>query len=569
MGGRVIEELTISRLGVIGSAVLPFGPGLTVLTGETGAGKTMVVTALGLLLGARADAGAVRAGDGSAVVEGRWSVASPGPVVDRVLDAGGDIDEGELILVRSISPEGRSRAIVGGRSAPVGVLADIGAHLVVVHGQSGQMRLRSATAQREALDRFAGVELETIAASYREAFAGWTDARTRFETLTEERDRRAREADGLRVALTEIEEVAPEDGEDAGLAQQAERLANLEDLRQAASVAHENLSSEELGDPHDVLGLLDAARRQLERVAVHDPALDPIVNAVREASILAVDVSGMIASYLGSLDADAARELESVQQRRAALSTLTRKYGPALTDVLAYRQSATNRLQELDRDVDLIGELEQQLKRDGNRSQVLAAEMSAVRQRCASQLSARVTVELDALAMGNSVMTIEVAQRDDLTTSGIDVVSFLLSPHPGAEPRPLSRGASGGELSRVMLAIEVVIASVDPVPTFIFDEVDAGVGGAAAIEVGRRLAMLARSSQVIVVTHLAQVAAFADHHLRVAKDSSGEITASSVDLLHGEDRTAEMARLLSGMPDSASALAHARELVASARSSVG
>ena len=565
----MIEELTISRLGVIGSAVLPFGPGLTVLTGETGAGKTMVVTALGLLLGARADAGAVRAGDGSAVVEGRWSVASPGPVVDRVLDAGGDIDEGELILVRSISPEGRSRAIVGGRSAPVGVLADIGAHLVVVHGQSGQMRLRSATAQREALDRFAGVELETIAASYREAFAGWTDARTRFETLTEERDRRAREADGLRVALTEIEEVAPEDGEDAGLAQQAERLANLEDLRQAASVAHENLSSEELGDPHDVLGLLDAARRQLERVAVHDPTLDPIVNAVREASILAVDVSGMIASYLGSLDADAARELESVQQRRAALSTLTRKYGPALTDVLAYRQSATNRLQELDRDVDLIGELEQQLERDGDRSQVLASEMSAVRQRCASQLSARVTVELEALAMGNSVMTIEVAQRDDLTTSGIDVVSFLLSPHPGAEPRPLSRGASGGELSRVMLAIEVVIASVDPVPTFIFDEVDAGVGGAAAIEVGRRLAMLARSSQVIVVTHLAQVAAFADHHLRVAKDSSGEITASSVDLLHGEDRTAEMARLLSGMPDSASALAHARELVASARSSVG
>ena len=565
----MIEELTISRLGVIGSAVLPFGPGLTVLTGETGAGKTMVVTALGLLLGARADAGAVRAGDGSAVVEGRWSVASPGPVVDRVLDAGGDIDEGELILVRSISPEGRSRAIVGGRSAPVGVLADIGAHLVVVHGQSGQMRLRSATAQREALDRFAGVELETIAASYREAFAGWTDARTRFETLTEERDRRAREADGLRVALTEIEEVAPEDGEDAGLAQQAERLANLEDLRQAASVAHENLSSEELGDPHDVLGLLDAARRQLERVAVHDPTLDPIVNAVREASILAVDVSGMIASYLGSLDADAARELESVQQRRAALSTLTRKYGPALTDVLAYRQSATNRLQELDRDVDLIGELEQQLERDGDRSQVLAAEMSAVRQRCASQLSARVTVELEALAMGNSVMTIEVAQRDDLTTSGIDVVSFLLSPHPGAEPRPLSRGASGGELSRVMLAIEVVIASVDPVPTFIFDEIDAGVGGAAAIEVGRRLAMLARSSQVIVVTHLAQVAAFADHHLRVAKDSSGEITASSVDLLHGEDRTAEMARLLSGMPDSASALAHARELVASARSSVG
>ena len=564
----MIEELSISGLGVIGSAVLPFGSGLTVLTGETGAGKTMVVTALGLLLGARADAGAMRSGGGTAVVEGRWSVESSSAVGARVLDAGGEIDDGELILVRSISTEGRSRAVVGGRSAPIGVLSELGAHLVVVHGQSDQLRLRSASAQREALDRFAGAELEGVTVQYRAAFSGWSDARAHLETLVDERDRRAREADGLRVALAEIEEVGPIDGEDSELARQAERLANLEDLRQAASVAHENVSSEELGAPHDVIGLLDAARRQLERVAVHDPALLPVVDAVREASVLAVDVSGMLASYLGDLDADAARELESVQARRASLSTLTRKYGPDIADVLDYQESATLRLLELDRDVDLIGELQLQVERDGARAAALADEMSEIRRRAGVDLSARVTAELGALAMANSAVVIEVERRDELTITGVDVVSFLLVPHPGAEPRPLSRGASGGELSRVMLAIEVVIATVDPVPTFIFDEVDAGVGGAAAIEVGRRLAMLARTSQVIVVTHLAQVAAFADHHLRVAKDSSGEITASSVDLLVGDARTAEMARLLSGMPDSESALAHARELVESARQSV-
>ena len=564
----MIEELSISGLGVIGSAVLPFGGGLTVLTGETGAGKTMVVTALGLLLGARADAGAMRSGGGTAVVEGRWSVESSSAVAARVLDAGGEIDDGELILVRSISTEGRSRAVVGGRSAPIGVLSELGAHLVVVHGQSDQLRLRSASAQREALDRFAGAELDGVAVQYRAAFSGWSDARAHLETLVDERDRRAREADGLRVALAEIEEVSPIHGEDSELARQAERLANLEDLRQAASVAHENVSSEELGAPHDVIGLLDVARRQLERVAVHDPALLPVVDAVREASVLAVDVSGMLASYLSDLDADAARELETVQSRRASLSTLTRKYGPDIADVLAYQESAALRLLELDRDVDLIGELQLQVEREGARAAALADEMSGIRRRAGADLSARVTAELGALAMANSAVVIEVERRDELTMTGVDMVSFLLVPHPGAEPRPLSRGASGGELSRVMLAIEVVIATVDPVPTFIFDEVDAGVGGAAAIEVGRRLAMLARTSQVIVVTHLAQVAAFADHHLRVAKDSSGEITASSVDLLVGDARTAEMARLLSGMPDSESALAHARELVESARQSV-
>ncbi|MET3770214.1 DNA repair protein RecN (Recombination protein N) [Marisediminicola sp. UYEF4] len=562
----MIEEISIRNLGVIGDAVLPLGAGLTVLTGETGAGKTMVVTALGLLLGARSDAQSIRSGAGQAVVEGRWSVSPTGPVAERVRDAGGEVEDGELILGRSVSPEGRSRAVVGGRSAPVSVLTEIGQQLVVVHGQSDQLRLRSATAQREALDRFAGDDLAQVLADYTRTFTRWQAAQAELDALEAERDRRAREADGLRIAIAEIDEVAPQAGEDAELAERAERLANVEDLRLAAAHAHEQVSSEEIGEPADVIGLLESARRQLDRVSGHDPALTPIVAALKEASYLVVDISGQLAAYLGDLDTDSGRELDAVQERRAQLGTLLRKYGPDLDDVIGYLDTGGRRLLELDTDADRIGGLRDQVELDGVEVVARAARLSEVRVAAATGLSEQVTAELSALAMANARLSIEVTDRAEYTPTGKDQVAFLLQPHSGAEPRPLGRGASGGELSRVMLAIEVVIASTDPVATFVFDEVDAGVGGAAAIEIGRRLASLARTSQVIVVTHLAQVAAFATNHLRVAKDEAGSVTASSVERLDGEERTAEMARLLSGLQDSGSGLAHARELLETAKS---
>ena len=560
----MIDEISIKNLGVIGGTVLPLGPGFTVLTGETGAGKTMVVTALGLLLGARSDAHAIRSGASQAVVEGRWSVADTGFVADRVRDAGGEIDDGELILGRSVSQEGRSRAVVGGRSAPVSVLTEIGEHLVVVHGQSDQLRLKSSTAQREALDRFAGDELAGALADYSATFTRWQASQSELERLTTERDHRAREADGLRVAIAEIEAVAPVDGEDDELAGRAERLANVEDLRLAAAHAHEQVSSEEIGEPADVIGLLESARRQLERVVEHDPALRPIVDALKEASYLVVDVSGQLAAYLGDLDADNARELEIVQERRAELAVLTRKYGPTLADAIGYLDTGSARLLELDTDTERIEALQDQVTADRAALVALAEVLSAVRRAHGIRLSERVTEELAALAMPNARLSIEVTDRGDFTPLGTDQVAFLLQPHSGAEPRPLAKGASGGELSRVMLAIEVVIAATDPVATFVFDEVDAGVGGASAIEIGRRLASLAVTSQVIVVTHLAQVAAFATNHLLVVKDDAGTVTESSVERLEGDARIAEMARLLSGLQDSGNALAHARELLETA-----
>lgn len=565
----MIEEISIRNLGVIGEARLPLGPGFTALTGETGAGKTMVVTALGLLLGDRADTGAIRSGSGQALVEGHWHVDERGPVADRVRDAGGDLDGGALILSRSISQEGRSRAVVGGRSTPIGVLNEIGQQLVVVHGQSDQIRLRSATAQREALDRFAGPELAAVLGDYQEVFRRWNEAQSELDVLVAERDRRAREAEELRLAMTEIEQAAPRRGEDAELADRAERLTNIEDLRLAAAQAHDLISSESLDEARDALSLIDTARRTIDRVASHDAALVPIVEAAANAGFVVGELATQLASYLASLDSDGGRELETVQERRAELNTLMRKYGPSLDEVIDYLDSGSGRLLELDHDSDRIEALRAEVDADRARVTMLADRLSDLRRVAGIRLSERVTAELAALAMGSARITVEVTPRDDYTATGRDQVAILLQPHPGAEPRPLGRGASGGELSRVMLALEVVIAATDPVPTFIFDEVDAGVGGASAIEIGRRLARLAQTAQVIVVTHLAQVAAFATNHLRVVRDHDGHVTASSVQQLQGDERIAEMARLLSGLPDSESGLTHARELIETARELVG
>jgi DNA repair protein RecN (Recombination protein N) len=557
----VIEEISIRNLGVIGEARLPLGPGFTAITGETGAGKTMVVSALGLLLGERSDASAIRSGAPQGVVEGRWQVEPDGAVASRVRDAGGDMDGGELLLSRSVSSEGRSRAVVGGRAVPAALLTELGEHLVVVHGQSDQVRLRSATAQHEALDRFAGSGLQKVLGDYQSAFSMWQSTQGELDVLVAEYERRSREADELRIAIMEIEAAAPQRGEDVELAERAEKLSNLEDLRIAAAQAHEALSAQVAIDAPDVLVLLDSARRSIDRVAMHDPALPPIAESIAAATELVSDITAQLSRYLGSLDADGGRELETVQDRRAELTALVRKYGPSLDEVVDYLDSGSARLLELENDNDRIEKLTQAVSAHRARLVEVGGHLSDIRRAAAARLGDDVSAELAALAMPDARLIVQVDDRDDYSMLGKDQVSFLLAAHPGAEPRPLGKGASGGELSRIMLAIEVVVAANNPVPTFVFDEVDSGVGGASAIEIGRRLAQLSQTAQVIAVTHLAQVAAFATNHLRVLKDVDGEVTTSSVQKLDGDARVSEMARLLSGLADSESGLAHARELL--------
>lgn len=559
-GSVVIDEMRIRGLGVIDDAVLPLGPGFTAVTGETGAGKTMVVTGLGLLLGARADSSAVRAGAAQASVAGVWLVPQQGPVADIVTDAGGELepagaDSAELYVSRTLSTEGRSRASVGGRAAPASVLAALADELVVVHGQSDQLRLRSASAQRDALDRFGGGRVAAALAAYTERFDAWRRLDAEIADLTENRDRRAAEAAALREQLAEIEQIEPQAGEDVSLSERAERLANAEELRQAASVARSALSSED--DEPDVTLLLAETRRSLERAA--DPQLAEIAEAVADLGYRAADLAGQLSTYLADLDESGPHELAAVEERRAAIGGLVRQHG-SLDDALEVWRTGSLRLAELDDDGDRIERLAAEATAARGSLDEAAAALTATRTEAAVRLSTAVTDELHALAMPDARLEVRVAEGTE-SLHGRDDVSILLAPHPGAEPRSVSRGASGGELSRVMLAIEVVMAGTDPVPTFVFDEVDAGIGGAAAIEVGRRLAQLARTSQVIAVTHLAQVAAFATNHLSVVKSNDGAVTASSVTRLAGEQREAEMARLLSGLADSDAALTHARELL--------
>ncbi|MGA5566079.1 DNA repair protein RecN [Streptomyces platensis] len=572
--------MRIRSLGVIDDAVVELSPGFTAVTGETGAGKTMVVTSLGLLLGGRADPALVRIGAKSAVVEGRIRVGPQTPAAVRAEEAGAELDEGALLLSRTLSAEGRSRAHVGGRSAPVGLLAELADDLVAVHGQTDQQGLLRPARQRQALDRYAGDTVAVPLAKYTAAHRRLRAVATELDELTTRARERSQEADLLRFGLDEIAAAEPQPGEDTELAAEAERLGHAEALASAATLAHAALA----GNPEDPEGveattLVAGAHRALEAVRSHDRELAGLAERIGEIGILMADVAGELAGYADGLDADPLR-LAAVEERRAALNHLTRKYGQDIAAVLAWAEESAARLAELDGDDDRIGELT--AERDALRTELgeLAQTLTDARTDSAKRFADAVTAELAELAMPHARVTVEIRQTEVAEDAdgievggrtvaygpaGADEVELLLAPHPGAPPRPIAKGASGGELSRVMLAVEVVFAGSDPVPTYLFDEVDAGVGGKAAVEVGRRLARLAKSAQVVVVTHLPQVAAFADRQLLVAKTNDGSVTRSGVTVLEGEERVRELSRMLAGQEDSETARAHAEELLETAR----
>jgi DNA repair protein RecN (Recombination protein N) len=570
----MLEEVRITGLGVIDDAVLELSAGFTALTGETGAGKTMVVTALGLLFGGRADPARVRPGAARAAVEGRLLVSAE--IAREIEDAGGDLDDegSTLVLSRSVSAEGRSRAFAGGRSVPVSLLQVLADDLVAVHGQSDQQQLLKPGRQRDALDRFGGPDLAAALADYRRVFNRHRAVHDELESLTRAERERVAEAETLRRGLAEVEAVAPVAGEDATLFAEEEKLANADALNAAATMAHEAL----LGDPaaasvdggSDAVTLLGVAGRALEPVRAHDPVLAGLADRLVEATYLVSDVAAELASYTDALDSDPAR-LAAVQERRAALGKLVRAYGTAaggggggpgdVAAVLDWAKQAGSRLVELEGDNDKIAALAAEESELASEVTSLAARLTALRLAAAERFASEVTAELTALAMPHGSLTAVVSELDAPGPYGADDVEIRLAAHPGAPPLPLNKGASGGELSRVMLAIEVVFAGADPVPTFVFDEVDAGVGGKAAVEIGRRLARLARSSQVIVVTHLPQVAAFADNHLVVEKSGDGLVTASGVMRLDRPARLRELSRMLGGLEESEFGQAHAEELL--------
>lgn len=554
-----LDELTIRSLGVIDEARVPVGAGFTAITGETGAGKTMLVQALALLRGERADAGVIRAGEARAAVQGVW-IVDDADAVALVEDAGGTVDDGELILGRALTREGRSRAQAGGAAVPAGLLRELADRLVAVHGQADQQRLRSAEAQADALDRAAGQPLRELLAEYRAEHAAWADAREAASRIRAAHDSRVAEADAIRAELEDLEAVDPQPGEQDALAALAHRLEHSEALRMQLAEARGALSSDD--DVPDALTLAGHARRLVERAAGDDASLADALDLLVQADALLLEASSSIVRALDDLERPE-RSLDEVQERRAALTALERRVGRPLDEALEAAPGAALRLVELEGDDAELARLDAEEARHLDAATAVADRLSALRLDAARHLEQAVGAELRALAMPDARLIVEVEQVPQLGPSGRDRVTMLLAPHPGADPRPVQKGASGGELSRIMLAIEVALAD-ESVPTMVFDEVDAGVGGAAATEIGRRLARLAEHCQVIVVTHLAQVAAFAESHVRVVKGTDGRITASQVARVDGDERLAELARMLSGTA-SDTALAHARELLVGAR----
>ncbi|SCX54053.1 DNA replication and repair protein RecN [Klenkia marina] len=574
-----LTELHIKGLGAIHDVTLDLDPGLTVVTGETGAGKTMVVTGLSLLFGGRADPGRVRAA-GRAGVEGRLALPADSPVWVRAADAGAEPDEdGSLILARTVSAEGRSRAHLGGRSVPVGVVAELSEDLLALHGQTDQLRLTRPAEQRRALDRYAGAAHLATVEQHRRAHARWRQLAEDLERRRTQTRELAQTAEVLRRGLEEIAAVAPQPDEDAQLDAQAARLGDADALRAAADEARLALVGDTTGDlgagddvPQDAVTALAAGQRAL--AAAGDPDLRALATRLADIGAVVADVGVELAGYVADLDADPAR-LAEVLDRRAVITALVRSYADpssGVAGVLAWAQDAEDRLGRLDVSDEALEKLT--AERDAARAELraLSDQVTAGRTAAAEGFAADVGRELAGLAMAAAQVSFSVeTDPEHPGPEGADEVALLLAAHPGAPARPVHKGASGGELSRVMLAIEVVFAGADPVPVMVFDEVDAGVGGQAAGEIGRRLARLAREHQVVVVTHLAQVAAFADNHLVVDKsaDTSAGVTATDIRAVTGEDRVRELARMLSGLADSDTGQAHARELLETARHGAG
>ena len=557
----MLTELRIADLGVIAEAMLEPGPGFTAVTGETGAGKTMVVTGLSLLLGGRADSGLVRHGATRCVVEGVWTVDEA--ATDELTELGAETDDGELLVSRQVGRT-RSRALLGGVAVPLGRAADVVTRWATIHGQSEQIRLGTADRQREVLDRYAGADHASLLVRHGEAHAERRQAAAELAELTGAARERARELDLLTFGLGEIAGVDPQPGEDVALAAEAQRLQAVDELRLAAHTAGVALSGdpEAWDDAPNVLGLLAVARKSLDAVASDDPELGPLAGRLAEASVLAADVAADLASYADRLEADPAR-LEWIAERRSALQQLLRKYGASVAEVLQWAADAAARSGVLAASDDRIAALEERIAvLDGELGRTSAA-ITAGRAAAASELAGRVRAELAALAMPHARIEFELAPAP-ISPHGADQVTLMFTANPGSSPAPLARAVSGGELSRVRLALEVVLASGASGQTFVFDEVDAGVGGAVALEIGRRLARLAEHAQVIVVTHLAQVAAFADDHFVVAKASDGQVTTSGITRVDGAARLDELARMMAGLEGSANAHAHAAELLSAA-----
>ena len=562
IGKSSLEEISIRSLGVIESSNIEFKPGLTVLTGETGAGKTMVLTALGLVLGSKSDSDLVRAGQERAIVTGKFAV--PKDLATQIIDAGGEIEEESVVISRTVSTAGKSRVLVGGVVSSAAAVSSFANSLVEIHAQSSSSKLTKPGVARELLDRFAGIDLT----AYQQTFDQYQQMLRRINELKEQLSQADRQIAELSELADEFATLNPKSGELVEIENEIAKLGSVEVLNQAVSAALNLFENEDLS----AVNMLQQIRKSLDQVNGKDKQLDAITERYTESLLNLQDISSDLSSYLSQLEADPNR-FEKLQDRKASLNSLLKRYGKGSDKEAAFEQllidgkSAKERIADLSGGDQRVAELQKEADSLFKQLQDQGLALSKLRKINGEKLSSQVTDEVRSLSMPNASFVIEqtvgdVKNSKSFTSNGIDEISILFSAHSGGTPLALNKVASGGELSRVMLALEVVIAEAEPIGTYIFDEVDAGVGGKAAIEVGRRLSKLSKSAQVIVITHLAQVAAWADNHLVVKKSENGLVTQSDVMEVSATERKIEIARMLSGQEDSRTAQEHAGELLA-------
>jgi len=551
----VIEQLRIKNLGVILDATLDFSPGLTVLTGETGAGKTMVFRSLDLLFGGKADSALISTGATQALVEA--DVVVEPDLVEWFAGFGAQVDDSVAIVSRQVNDTGRSRSFLGGASVPAAVVAECGEQLVAVHGQSDQLRLTKTEQQRLLLDRFAGAEVADLLIEYRRIWDAHRELGQRIDALTSDSVDREAQLERLTQILSQVDSLNPQPGEDHALHDEARRGANTEALFNAATLAITQLSGEDASGA-SIAQALATARKALEHEQAVDVSLEQFVVRLREVEILVSELSSDLNSYASDIDASPAR-LAQIETRRAALKQLARGFVD-LDDVLAWVEVNRPRLAELQGGDEVLAQMREEQDALWQKLLIMAQQLTDARTAAAIRFSQAVSEELAGLAMAGASVDFQITAVTP-SPNGADRVELGLVSRPNAPRVPIHKGASGGELSRIMLAVEVVLAQADPIGTFVFDEVDAGVGGQAAVEVGKRLARLARTSQVIVVTHLPQVAAFADRHLVVARAEGDEVHSSQVVAVSKQDRVVELSRMLAGLEDSQAGEQLARDLL--------
>jgi len=562
-----LDEITIRSIGVIDQATLEISKGLTVLSGETGAGKTMILTALNLILGGKSDSALVRKGSERLIASGRFTV--PLSSSESFDECGVIVEDGELIITRSVTSDGKSKATSNGVSVTASTLAAVSQLLVEVHAQAANIHISKSTRQRELLDRYAGSVFNTAMASYSDLLAQYHGLKSRISALKKSIDKLDQELGELREFVSALTKLTLKSGEYTQINFDIERLSNVEELRIAGAKATSAIEDEDSGS----LTSIGIARRSLEIARSKDTALDAIYTQLSEGFFLIDEARSALAGYMHSLEADPVR-LDYLNARKAEITSLIKRYGGSLatdieSDLLVERfASSAHSISDLEGGDDRLKEMEAELIAIKSFLVASAKELTRVRIEAGKKLSMEVTVEIQQLSMPHAEFSVQIESADysalkesNFSAFGCDDVAMYISSHKDAPLVALAKGASGGEMSRVMLALEVVIAASHPVGTYVFDEVDAGVGGKAAIEVGRRLHALSRHAQVIVVTHLPQVAAWADSHFVVTKDSNGSVSQSDVRKVEGEERIEEIARMLAGLENSISAREHAAELL--------